>query len=407
VRANCGTARATRGESFFEVSLMTKPVVFASLSVFLAGILILGGAPAGAQPQKPSTQKGPADEKPKFKAIWEPVNYKQDIKLTDVVFVSEQVGWVSGASGTLLKTTDGGDSWTAVLGGDATAKDDPIETLRFAGENHGWAVKGTGKLLRTTDGANWEEFGRIGAEYGYYYDYAFVSPTNGVQIVKEKEYLAQTGDGGKTWKTVLPGCTVQLEIDGLSRTVKCSPRSFFFLSPAVGFAVGAATAPTGGATPGKALVVLKTDDGGTTWKTLSVVPDVAHEHESHFWQGVVFTDENTGFVIMPRGSKFLGTSDGGKTWRGVIANVKGKLKFAGPVGWSFEGNKLTYTTDGGKRWTTAALRFPAGVNAFSLPSPQRGYVVGDHGMIYRYRIVPIDYTAKGILDAPVMPARAP
>jgi photosystem II stability/assembly factor-like uncharacterized protein len=386
---------------------MTKPVVFGSLSVFLAGILILGGAPAVAQPQKPSTQKAPADEKPKFKAIWEPVNYKQDIKLTDVVFVSEQVGWVSGANGTLLKTTDGGDSWTAVLGGDATAKDDPIEALRFAGENHGWAVKGTGKLLRTTDGANWEEFGRIGAEYGYYYDYAFVSSTNGVQIVKEREYLAQTGDGGKTWKTVLPSCTVPLEIDGLSRTVKCSPRSFFFLSPTVGFAVGAATAPTGGVTPGKALVVLKTDDGGTTWKTLSVVPDVAHEHESHFWQGVVFTDENTGFVIMPRGSKFLGTSDGGKTWRGVIANVKGKLKFAGPVGWSFEGNKLTYTTDGGKRWTTAPLRFPAGVNAFSLPSPQRGYVVGDHGMIYRYRIVPIDYTAKGILDAPVMPARAP
>jgi photosystem II stability/assembly factor-like uncharacterized protein len=310
---------------------MTKPVVFGSLSLFLAGLLLLGADPSFAQPKKPSTQKAPADEKPKFKAIWEPVNYKQDIKLTDVVFVSEQVGWVSGANGTLLKTTDGGDSWTAVLGGDATAKDDPIQTLRFAGENHGWAVKGTGKLLRTTDGANWEEFGRIGAEYGYYFDYAFVSPTNGVQIVKEKEYL----------------------------------------SPTVGFAVGAATAPTGGVTPGKALVVLKTDDGGTTWKTLSVVPDVAHEHESHFWQGVVFTDENTGFVIMPRGSKFLGTSDGGK------------------------------------RWVTAALRFPAGVNAFSLPSPQRGYVVGDHGMIYRYRIVPIDYTAKGILDAPVMPARAP
>jgi len=386
---------------------MTKPVVFGSLSLFLAGVLLLGAAPAFAQPKKPSTQKAPADEKPKFKAIWEPVNYKQDIKLTDVVFVSEQVGWVSGAHGTLLKTTDGGDSWTAVLGGDANAKDDPIQTLRFAGESHGWAVKGTGKLLRTTDGANWEEFGRVGAEYGYYYDYAFVSPTNGVQIVKEKEYLAQTGDGGKTWKTVLPNCTAQLEIDGLSRTVKCSPRSFFFLSPTVGFAVGAATAPTGGVTPGKAVVVLKTDDGGTTWKTLSVVPDVAHEHESHFWQGVVFTDENTGFVIMPRGSKFLGTSDGGKTWRGVIANVKGKLTFAGPVGWSFEGNKLTYTTDGGKRWTTAALRFPAGVTAFSLPSPQRGYVVGDHGMIYRYRIVPIDYTAKGILDAPVMPAGAP
>ena len=385
---------------------MRRLVLVAAMILLVAGSSLAQSTPK-KPPAKAPAQTAPAGDKPKFKAIWEPVNYKQDLKLTDVFFVSEQVGWVSGASGTLLKTTDGGDSWTAVLGGDATAKDDPIQNLRFAGENHGWAVKGTGKLLRTTDGATWEEFGRIGAEYGYYYDYAFVSPTSGVQIVKEREYLAQTGDGGKTWKTVLPSCTAQLEIDGLSRTVPCTPKSFFFLSPTVGFAVGAATAPTGGVTPGNAIVVLKTDDGGTTWKTLSVVPDVAHGHESHFWQGVVFTDENTGFVIMPRGSKFLGTSDGGKTWRGVIANVKGKLKFAGPqVGWSFDDkNQFTYTTDGGKRWASVAMRFPAPVTAFSLPTTQRGYVVGDHGMIYRYRIVPIDYAAKGMLDAPAMPAK--
>ena len=38
--------------------------------------------------------------------------------------------------------------------------------------------------------------------------------------------------------------------------------------------------------------------------------------------------------------------------------------------------------------------FSYGVEAFSLPTRDRGYVVGDHGMIYRYRIVPIDYKAK-------------
>jgi photosystem II stability/assembly factor-like uncharacterized protein len=380
---------------------MTIRSLLRFLCLLLAGAMFVVAPPSSAQTPK-KTDK--AAEKPKFKAIWEPVNFKQDIKLTDVHFVSEQVGWVSGASGTLLKTTDGGDAWTVVLGGDAGAKDEPIDKLRFSSETHGWAVKGTGKLLRTTDGSNWEEFGRIGEEYGYYYDYAFVGPTSGVQIVKHTESISQTRDGGKTWKTVLPRCTASLEIDGLAREVKCTPKSFFFLSPTVGFAVGAATAPTGGVTPGKAVVVLKTDDGGTTWKNLSVIPDVAHEHESHFWQGVVFTDENTGFVIMPRGSKFLATSDGGKTWRGVIANAKAELKFAGPVGWSFEGNKLTYTTDGGKRWASAALRFPAAVKAFSLPTPQRGYVVGDHGMIYRYRIVPIDYAGKGLLEAPAMPA---
>jgi photosystem II stability/assembly factor-like uncharacterized protein len=374
-----------------------------ALLLFAAVLLVIAPSASAQAPRKgdkapAKPAAGKADEKPKFKAIWEPVNFKQDIKLTDVHFVSEQVGWVSGANGTLLKTTDGGDTWTVVLGGDSASKDTPITHLRFVSETQGWAVKATGKLLRTTDGTNWEEFGRMGEEYGYYYDYKFVSPASAVQIVKEGTYLARTTDGGKTWKTALKSCTASLEIEGLARQVRCYPKNLFFLSPTVGFAIGAA--PEGIT----AVVLLRTDDGGETWKTFSVIPDVGHPHESHFWQGVVFTDENTGFVILPRGSKFLATSDGGKTWRGVIANVKGELKFAGPVGWSFEKNNLTYTTDGGKRWATTALRFPTNVTAFSLPTAQRGYVVGDHGMIYRYRIVPIDYAGKGTLDAPVMPA---
>ena len=84
----------------------------------------------------------------------------------------------------------------------------------------------------------------------------------------------------------------------------------------------------------------------------------------------------------------------------------GPLQFAGQeVGWSFYKNVLTYTTDGGKRWANATLAFPAEVRAFSLPSPQRGYVVGDHGMIYRYRIVPVETTVKGMIEAPMMPAK--
>ena len=371
-----------------------------SVYVLLAAVMLLASSVSAQTPKKAPAKPaaGTADEKPKFKAIWEPVNFKQDIKLTDVHFVSEQVGWVSGANGTLLKTTDGGDTWTVVLGGDPATKDTPITSLRFFGESHGWAVKATGKLLRTTDGANWEEFGRMGQEYGYYHDYEFVSPTSGVQLVKEGSFLARTTDAGKTWKTALKVCTASLEIEGLSRQVQCSPKSLFFLSPTVGYAIGGTVTPT------TAVVLLKTEDGGETWKTFSVIPDVAHPHESHFWQGVVFTDENTGFVILPRGSKFMATSDGGKTWRGVIATVKGELKFAGPVGWSFDNNKLTYTTDGGKRWAMATMRFPAAVTAFSLPTAQRGYVVGEHGMIYRYRIVPIDYAGKGTLEAPIMPA---
>jgi hypothetical protein len=44
------------------------------------------------------------------------------------------------------------------------------------------------------------------------------------------------------------------------------------------------------------------------------------------------------------------------------------------------------------------------VKAYSFPTRQRAYVVGDHGMAYRYRVVPIDYSGKNIIDAPMMPA---
>jgi photosystem II stability/assembly factor-like uncharacterized protein len=75
----------------------------------------------------------------------------------------------------------------------------------------------------------------------------------------------------------------------------------------------------------------------------------------------------------------------------VIASPGNRIVFSGPeVGWSFYGKLMSYTTDGGRRWASREIAFPAEVNAFCLPTSQRGYVVGDHGMIYRYRIVPVD-----------------
>jgi len=103
--------------------------------------------------------------------------------------------------------------------------------------------------------------------------------------------------------------------------------------------------------------------------------------------------------------KILTTTDGGKTWQGRVGTTRGKIRFADPeVGWSFEGSKLSYTTNAGKTWSSRNFRFPADPVSFSFPSRQRAYAVGYHGMVYRYRIVPFDYTAKGMIDAPAMPA---
>ncbi len=150
------------------------------------------------------------------------------------------------------------------------------------------------------------------------------------------------------------------------------------------------------------VVVGKTKDGGATWwLTLS---DVSVGYPAD----IFFFDENTG--LMRTGNDYTGqlskTTDGGATWK-VGASIKGKrLWFTDPeVGWIFYGRELRFTTDGGQPWSSREFKFPVEPVAYSFPQRDCAYVVGDHGMVYRYHVVPIEYTSKGALDAPVMPQK--
>ncbi len=366
-----------------------------SLCLFVTLVWCVSYA-AGQKPRsRPAAAKPAASktEQPKFKAIWEPVNYKEDLNLTDVHFASDEVGWVTGEHGTILHTKDGGNTWTPQLGGDPQSTEEEINTLRFADGTHGWANQGRNKLLRTTDGENWEEVGKLGGNFDFWSDYIFTSGNVGIQIRQEPHDIAQTQDSGKTWKEVAPPCAAKMEVEGLTREVGCSLKSLHFPTASVGYAIG---------TGSKALFVLRTEDGGQNWNVL-VSPDLAPDQSTYFRQEVFFTSENTGFVIM-NDRKILATTDGGKTWQGRVGSAGGKIRFAdAEVGWSFEGSKLTYTTNAGKTWSSRQFRFPVDPVSFSFPSRQRAYVVGRSGMVYRYRVVPFDYTAKGMIDAPMMP----
>jgi len=64
---------------------------------------------------------------------------------------------------------------------------------------------------------------------------------------------------------------------------------------------------------------------------------------------------------------------------------------------------MNFSIDGGMHWNSRDYHFPVDVQAYSLPSRHRAYAVGEHGMIYRYRVVPLDYRVAGMLDAPMMP----
>ena len=356
--------------------------------VCLCGSAAVAQAPRKAGPAKSAPAAAADQGAPKWKAIWEPVHVGVDIKLNDVYFVSPDVGWVAGDKGSIYHTKDGGKTWTAQLGGDPAGSEPPVKDLRFLNDKQGWAVLGDGKLLRTTDGESWEEYGKVGEYYGYYYDYLFLSPTEGVQIVKEGDGLFRTQDGGKSWKQVHPRCAVKVEAGGLPVTAPCRLKSLFFTSPETGYAVGASLNPA-------VFVVLKTNDGGNSWVTHATVPDVAHVDESYSEQYIAFTDANNAVAVLRRWPKTLITSDGGATWRGVISQAKGPVKFAdAQVGWSFnidyDANRPTfsYTSNGGKTWGSRQMQLPGVPHAFCVPRRDRGYLVGDHGMVFRYRVIP-------------------
>jgi photosystem II stability/assembly factor-like uncharacterized protein len=332
---------------------------------------------SSAAPAKPS---GGAENAPaKFKAIWEPVNYKEDLNLFSVYFVSKEEGWVSGAAGTILHTRNGGNSWTAELGGDPQAQGAELKRLFFADATHGWA-QAWNTLFRTTDGESWQQVGEDVRG-----DAFFVSDSRGFRVYGGKIYA--TDDGGRSWQETF-ACHAKMEVQGLTQEKGCDLWTLYFPSASVGYVMG------------DKRITVKTEDGGATWNVL-VGPEEPGDQRVY---DAFFLDANTGYQVR---SGLYRTTDGGQTWQGVIARLAQgypKVKFAGrEVGWSCLGGTWAYTVDGGRHWTSREVRFPAPVSSFSLPAPDRGYVVGDHGMIYRYRVVPIDYISKGMLDAPMMP----
>ena len=332
-------------------------------------------------------------EEPKLKAIWEPVNFSEDLNLTDVHFATPDMGWAAGAAGTVIFTNDGGKTWKAQLGGDPKAADRPIVQLRFVDASHGFAAQSTGvgdhKLFATTNGQDWNQPGTVAQHRT---DYQFVSATNGFQASGAE--ILHTTDSGRTWRPVY-SCAIKTEIQGLTREVKCEFEKLAFPSASVGYAVSHRIGNEVGS------VLAKTEDGGMTWNTSIIVPG-----EDAKEAGLVFTDANTGILRMLDG-KIFRTEDGGKSWTGAIGQADGRfaVKFAdAQVGWIIGYHTMTYTTDGGKKWTSRSIAFPAGVNAFCIVGREHGYAVGDHGMVYRYRVVPVTYTYKGMLDAPMMPS---
>ena len=118
----------------------------------------------------------------------------------DIKFPSPQIGYMCTSTGAVLKSVNGGATWTSSSGGSAQ-----LANLFFTDVLTGWAVGNGGLIIHTIDGgATWQT--QTSGTTNYLNGVHFLDANRGVVVGSAGTYLI-TYDGGATWINRTNGST--------------------------------------------------------------------------------------------------------------------------------------------------------------------------------------------------------
>lgn len=127
---------------------------------------------------------------------WVALNSMSDMNFVDVFFVNDQIGFVSGESGTILKTTDAGATWTDLNTGVSNSV--YLYSLYFLNENDGFAVGDASTIIHTNDGGvTWTDYNTTAS--ANFRDIIFWNENDGIILGGSNGVYLLTSDGGTTW----------------------------------------------------------------------------------------------------------------------------------------------------------------------------------------------------------------
>ena len=282
-------------------------------------------------------------------AIWEAQTSGTTVALYGVAALSEQKAVSVGASGTIMRTENGGELWSPVASGVTIS----LMAVYFLDENYGWCCGQNGTILASTDGGqSWLPQSSGITQFIYYVH--FVDSLNG-WACGQQGFVLNTANGGQTWTIQPTGSTMALW-------------SIRFANNQVGWTVG------------QSGTILYTDNGGQSWN-----PQVSGS--TAYLQSVFCVDEDTVFAAGANGT-VLKTTDGGQTW---VPCITGNISWLYQIyfsdanhGWAVARYGIIYATmNGGDSWVT---QYDAGSTTLvfrgvSMVNNMTGWVSGTAGTI--------------------------
>ena len=251
--------------------------------------------------------------------------------LTSIFFTSNDTGFVCGAYGEILKTTNAGNAWTHAN----IPQKNYLFSIQFSKTNHSLGIcAGTnGLILRTTDaGSSWQTLSRITSETLLKVTFA------------ENGSIFICGTGGVIMRSTDNGQNFTILSSGIADVIT----SINFPNAQTGYAVAQGT-------------LIYTSNAGETWskKKLNYPSDL---------YSVLFINEKIGW-ISGAGSLLLRTTDGGATFTQIKTETFDELvdiQFAdADTGYILGSQVLIKTIDGGKNWSRV-YHFSFGSSSKSL-----------------------------------------
>jgi photosystem II stability/assembly factor-like uncharacterized protein len=310
--------------------------------------------------------------------------FNQDLK--SVQFISDTVGWAVGTNGTIIKTTNGGNTWADISPG-AGVTTQTLNAVYFINANQGWVVGNNGTFLRTTNGGtSWITTGSPSTGHHltgvcFYNGNAGAVVGNSTTSNQRSHWRTTNGavEPSPTWSTASGSTDNQYYFD-----VKRQGEIFWAQTTSTNSFVRVVYDP------------VANSFGSLSSSNITAIPASIQRSMSFYQNGTYgisvgdsgytrrITVYNTGGYEWVSAGRIQNTDTTYPNMKGVsissaTSSIVAKIWAVG------DGGKIFYSSDFGATWSPISSGTSNNLTSASFFDDNKGWAVGDSGTVLRYQ----------------------